>query len=188
MHARGQVGRAVNKRHWPGRGCLNPAMANVNELAKRWCALAELARAPRQAARAGATGARAARAAAAAGATTAATPAAAASSAAAAPSAAAAAAARAATAAAATATTAAATAAARKLQAFAEVRGSAELLVEDIERGEADVGDFRFTQRGDRGQRRALRRHIGRRRHGRRRAAGHRQRHSSGSPCGQGYL
>src|SRR5262249_8011675 len=92
--------------------------------------------------------------------------------------------------AAATAATAAATttAAARKLQAFAEVRGSAEFLVEHIERGEADVGDFRFTQRRDRCQRRALRRHIGRRRNGRRRATGHRQRHSSGSPCGQGYL
>ena len=167
-------------------------MANVNELAKRWCALAELARAPRQAARAGAADANTTGATAAAGATTAATPAAASSAAATAAAAAAAAAATAAgaaTAAAATATTAATTtAAARELQAFAEVPGPAEFLVEHIERGEADVGDFRFTEGGDRGQRRALRRHIGRRRNGRRRAAGHRQRHPGSSPCGQGYL
>jgi hypothetical protein len=147
---------------------------------------AELASAPRQAAGAGATGARATRAAATAGATTAASATATATAAAAA--AAAATGTAPATASAAPATASAPPASGRKLQALAEVRCPAELLIKDVEGAQADVGDFLLTEDGDGGQRGSFRRRIGHRGNCRRCAAGHRQRHSGSSPGRQGYL
>ena len=51
----------------------------------------------------------------------------------------------------------AAAAAGRKPHAFAEMACSAELLIENIERAETDVGNFLFTENGDGGQCRSLR-------------------------------
>jgi hypothetical protein len=82
---------------------------------------------------------------------------------------------------------AAATASGRKLQALAEMRCPAELLVKDVEGTQADVGDFLLTEHGDGGQRGPFDR-IRCRGNRRRCAAGHRQRHSSSSPSRQGYL
>jgi hypothetical protein len=89
-------------------------------------------------------------------------------------------------AAAATATAATAAAATTSRQLRAERLCPQHLLVEHIEGGEADVGDFLLAQ-GEYGNSRGTL-GIRRRCDGRRSAPGHRQGHAGGAPCRQSYL